>query len=57
MLVFGLAFAVQWGIGVALSYFPGAAADGHRAVMLGLIAMQGAGWLWLVLRRAKNQPQ
>ncbi len=57
MLVFALAFVVQWGIGVALSHFPGAPADGHRAVMLGLIAMQGVGWLWLVLRRAKNQPQ
>lgn len=54
VLTFALAFAVQWGIGAALARFGADPTTGHSRVLLGLLAAQFAGWIWLVVpRRAR----
>ena len=53
LLVFLVAFAAQWGIGVIINYWPAEAsgrfaAEAYAAAFLVALAAQGAGLLWLI---------
>jgi MFS family permease len=54
VLTFALAFAIQWGIGVALARFGADQAAGHSAVLFAAIAAQAAAWIWLVAPRGRG---
>jgi hypothetical protein len=54
LLIFLTAFAAQWGIGVIINRWPAAApgrfaAEGYETAFAVVLAVQGAGFLWLIL--------
>jgi predicted MFS family arabinose efflux permease len=53
LFVFGVAFAVQAGIGAVLAAYAEAPALGHRLAFAALIAAQIASLLWFVLAKAR----
>jgi predicted MFS family arabinose efflux permease len=60
-LMFAGSFAAQWGVGLIINQFPladggGYSAAAHQTSLAVMLAIQLAGLLWYVLRKAKMDP-
>ena len=61
LLMFAVAFVLQWGLGSLIGAFPpgpqgGYAPEGHRLALLSVVALQGAVLLWQLWPRRAAQP-
>ncbi|HYH37411.1 MAG TPA: MFS transporter, partial [Azospirillum sp.] len=61
LLMFAVAFSLQWGLGSVIGAFPpgpqgGYAPEGHRLALLIVVALQAAALLWQLWPRRVEQP-